>query len=381
MTQVIALETILFMAAILSSYLTWGPFSSREMIEYFRPYAPPDTTVRVVDDALIKEWGRISFLSEVVRAAALAILSAVGLVFFVTSTSLSTVLQNRYFQIIFILIIFSELVYCGYLGPRIFARRDGSDFKFFSRSVFLKYTRPYWAWVVYPIAVWGGIGLIAFFVLFLNIRIDLATLRAWDESIKAVDVSTISDLQYATVRLISFGSWISTAAQKYVIATLLTFIYVIFEQRSTLQTTILDSSIERMKVGAWAAVFFLILFALTVLPSRYGELHSGLVADLNTLTVSQLTEGELSTLVETQQHLELHNLRWLLIQTLTGFGNLLALGVAGIALLGWRTLFREVPLAVLVRLFVPEFVIRYATRIGKNLRLDFNLSAKGGAEG
>lgn len=387
MIEIIIIELGCFLVALVSSILCWKKYCSPEMVEIFGPVFTVDEGHRsdenktagntgekkpgVDPQKMLKIRQQAGFASEVTRTAMVTILSVVGLPFYISTVSLRSVYEDRIFQLALLAVVLLSIAWNFYLGPRAFAIRHAGKFKLFSRDYFYKYTRPYMVWALYPVAVWGGIGLLALFMIVNSITIDLGYLNKSLSLLNGGPIIDLLGIQTAALRLVHFGAWISTVSQKYFITCVLAFIYVIVEQKSSMRFTILNSSIDRLKTAVWIGLILTIGFALVYLPANFERSHLMLNRVLEASLTQPLAGAEdLSDLISLQQYLEDHDIRWLLVSIVTGYGNVVSFIIIGLAVFLWRTYLKDFPLQGLIQLALPEYLIKAVKNFSSEFWID-----------
>jgi hypothetical protein len=315
---------------------------------------------------------KAGYSAEALRAIMITVFAVITIPFYSSSMSILTVLSSSFFQWSFLGVLFLVLVYTLYFGPRFFAIKYCGEFNLFSKEQFRKFVRPYWAWVLYPLVIFGGTGLLVFVMIVGGIGVDIERLQAYTAQIYAIPIKEVEDVQLAMIRLNEFGGFISTISQKYVLTSILTFMYVIIEQRSSMKRTILDSSIERLKYVVWSGMIFTLVFSLIVLPYQFQELHSYIRSHVETMPVDAMYAGHLNDILGLQQLLADHDLRWLILQILTGYGNLLTVAIIGFSYFLWRLFFEDVPVKQIVRLIVPKLITDQIDSFAQGFQIDMD---------
>jgi ribosomal protein S18 acetylase RimI-like enzyme len=370
MPAIITVELSFLILSLISTYLTWGPLTSREMVDYFGPQIRTDT--RISDDEMYERRRKAGYSAEALRAIMITIFGLITIPFYASSVSILSVLSNPFFQWSFLTVAILVLVYNLYFGPRFFAIKYCGEFKF-NQFYFEKFIRPYWAWLFYPLLIFGGTGLLVFMMIVGGITVDIERLQAHIAQIYNISIKEVADVQFAMIRLNQFGSFISSISQKYILTSVLTFIYVIIEQRSSMRNTILDSSVERLKYAVWTGMIFTIIFSLIVLPSQYQELHSYIQNKVEVLPVESVYPGHLSDVLGIQQSLADHNLKWLMLQILTGYGNLLTAAIIALSVFLWKFFFDDVPVKYIVRLMVPKYIMEQFDQFTEGFDVDMDV--------
>lgn len=373
MLKIFLLETALLLVGLTSSFFTWGPCTSKEMVIFFGPkpkVIPPEG----ITDPILDKMRQAGMRSEMVRAVTIYIFSLLAMSLFAVKIDIDVILSNSLFQGGMVAVIILAVVWNVYYGPKTFAIKHNGQFKFFSKYYFRRYLLPYWVWLPYPIVIWAGIGLITFLMIILNISDDLQNVNFYVNHFSSLSLNTVEDLQYGIIRLIQFGSWILESSQKYILVSLLIFIYAIVEQRTSMHETIMEISVERMKLAIWVGLIFTIGFALVFLPLNYESMHSELRFSIEQLSLSSPAPDSFGDILSAQISLKEHNLQWLLVKTLTGYGNLVVYFVLAFSLFVWRLYFAKFPLRLIIKLIVPKIIIKWVNNFLDILQVDIDLS-------
>lgn len=374
MLTFILVEIGFFALSLISSYLTWGPLTSPEMVDYFGPVI--NTKEEMTEKAWLERRRKAGMFAEVLRAALITLFGIIVIPFYSSSIDIRVVIENPFYQWSFVVIIILVVMWNGYFGPRFFAIRYSGGFRYFSKEHFVKYVRPYLVWMMYPLFIFGGIGLLTFAMILGGLAEDIGQLQIYVTRIKSVPLLEIEDVQFALIHLREFARFVSSISQKYVLTTLLIFIYVVIEQRSSMRHTILDTSVERLKYAVWTGLLFTIGFALVVLPLQYDGAMNHIQDGLVRLTVDRdqlVADQHLGDVLSVQQFLEDHDLQWLMLQIVTGFGNLFTAAIIGLSVFVWRLFFDKVPVRYIVRLVVPKYIIERMNRLAEDFSIDINL--------
>lgn len=370
MATIIVVQLSFLIFSLISTYLTWGPLTSREMVDYFSPQIRTDS--KLSDAEMYERRRKAGYSAEALRAIMITVFGLIAIPFYATSVSVRSVLLSPFFQWSFLTIALLVFVYSLYFGPRFFAIKYCGDFKF-NKFYFQKFMRPYWVWLFYPLLIFGGTGLLVFMMIVWGISIDIERLQVYRAHIYNISINEAADVQLAIIRLNQFGSFISSISQKYVLTSVLTFIYVIIEQRSSMRNTILDSSVERLKYAVWTGMIFTVIFSLVVLPSQYQELHSYLQNRVEALPFESVYPDHLSDVLAIQQSLADHNLKWLMLQIVTGYGNLLTAAIIGLSVFLWKFFFDKVPVKHIVRLMVPKNIMEWFDQFTEGFDVDMDV--------
>jgi ribosomal protein S18 acetylase RimI-like enzyme len=370
MAAIIIVELSLLIFSLISTYLTWGPLTSREMVDYFGPQIRTDS--KLSDAEMYERRRKAGYSAEALRAIMITVFGLITIPFYASSVSILSVLSSPFFQWAFFTVAILVLVYNLYFGPRFFAIKYCGEFKF-NKFYFEKFMRPYWVWLFYPLLIFGGTGLLVFMMIVGGIAVDIERLQAYITQIYNTSIKEVVDVQFALIRLNQFGNFISSISQKYILTSVLTFIYVIVEQRSSMRNTILDSSVERLKYAVWSGMIFTIIFSLMVLPSQYQELHSYIQNRAEALPLGSVYPDHLNDMLAIQQSLADHNLKWLMLQIVTGYGNLLTAAIIGFSVFLWKFFFDDVPVKYIVRLMVPKFVLERFDQFTEGFDVDMDV--------
>jgi len=282
------------------------------------------------------------------------------------------VINNLFFRWCFLIAFFMCFFWCVYAGPRFFAIRYCGEFKYFSRTHFRRFIRPYLAWLPYALFIFGGIGLLTLSMIVGGVAADAAALQSLSNEINTLQVDDVKHIQFAMIRLIGFGDFISEISQKYVLTTLLIFSYVIIEQRTSMKNTILDTSVERLKYFVWVALIFTLGFSLVILPNQYNAARIRIQDRVEEMTFISMTD-HLTDVLSIQKSLEEHDLKWVFLNIVTGYGNLLTAAVVGIIVYLWRLFFVDVPVRYIIRLIIPRYILERMNRFGEGFSVDMDI--------
>lgn len=376
MAQLLLLEITLLTIGLISNYLTWGPMTSKEMIILFGPLIDAKDRDQVNSDSFLEKRRKQSLASERTRLVALIVITSIGLTFFSPGQYLSRLRQNMTFQASAVIIVLIIIIWCFYLGPKYFSIEDSGRFKFFSASSFHKYIKPYIAWLPYGIVVWMGLGLVSFYLVIYNVSSDFQTAEQALSRMNQllINVNSIGELQYAAFNLVALGRFLALVTQKYWIATLLAFLYVLVEQRSNMRFTVRASSVELMKIAIWVALISIASVSLVYMPSRYGEIQIALLAKSEQMVTPQTNDDELAQIIALQQYIEEHGIEWLMLRVIRGQGNIVTLFIVGLSLLLWKAFFKDIPLTDFLRVLLPHAVLKFIDEFAGNLEFDLKMN-------
>ncbi len=374
MRDFILLDLLFFLGAVISTYFTWGPLTSKEMVQVFGPKIVPRVPLSAAK--LLERRRRAGMLTELLRALLLTMFSLLTIPFYVNhGLRVQDTLLHPLFFYPFAATILLAVLWNFWLGPRAFARMHSGKPNLLPLKRLRAYFVPYAVWILYPVLIWGGIGLLTLVLIVQNIGFDAQAFQKLTAAVTTLAASNqVDTLQLATARLVQFGDWITLTAQKYTLTTVLIFIYAVIEQRSSMHATIMESSVERTKLMIWAALILTLTFSLVVMPWQYEQLQLQIKQQL-TVVVDQNPAPEIiRDVLSVHRNLEDHDLKWLLLNVITGYGNLLTLAVAALAFALWRLFFDKVPLRHFIRLIVPKIIIREIDRFGEDFRIDMDVT-------
>jgi len=212
--------------------------------------------------------------------------------------------------------------------------------------------------------------MITFWLIVLGIAADAVSLQSRISDINNIGLIDPEHIQFATIRLTQFGGFAAAVSQKYVLTALLIFIYVIVEQRSSMRYTILDTSVDRIKFVALFFFVFTIVFALILLPNRYEALHAHIQ---NQVEIMTFDPDHLNDILSIQESLEEHDLRWVFLKIITGYGNILTASIVGACIVLYRLFFDKVHVKYILRLIIPNYIMERINRFGEGFSIDMNI--------
>lgn len=103
--------------SLLSSYLSWGPMTSREMVEYFGPKVKLDGSLS--DDQIFKRKRKAGFSIEVLRVIVVTVLAIIIIPSYSSSLDFSKVVSSSFFLWLLGIVIILAFAYNFYVGPRL----------------------------------------------------------------------------------------------------------------------------------------------------------------------------------------------------------------------------------------------------------------------
>jgi len=391
MLIIIFLEIVFYFGSLISSYLTWGPkTTSDEMVDYFGP--PIRTDRKLTEEEMRERKRKAGFSAETMRALLITVLGLIVIPFYSASVDVLSILYSPFFRWVFCVVLIFCSVWSIYVGPSIFCRKDqekkvkegklkeeeivkldfwGKKYKEHKKI----YLIPYWCWWPYPVFIFGGVGVLTFMMVINSVVSDLSNLQSYSSSIDNIlrAMTDVEHVQYALVRLIGFGSLVSATSQKYILTTLLIFLYVIIEQRSSMRWTYLDNSVERLKYVVWVVLVFTIGLSIIVLPSQYQMFHSRLQKEVQKVSFDYVYPDHLSDVLSIQKSLDDHDLKWVFLEIVTGPGNLLTLAIVSLSVFVWQNYIKgKVPPRTLLRLIVPLYIADRIDRFAEGFSVDMH---------
>src|SRR5687768_17277855 len=109
MTAIIIVELIFLIFGLISTYLTWGPLTSREMVDYFGPQIRTDSDLS--DDELYERRRKAGYSAEALRAIMITIFGLITIPFYASSVSILSILSSPFFQWSFLTVAILALVH------------------------------------------------------------------------------------------------------------------------------------------------------------------------------------------------------------------------------------------------------------------------------
>lgn len=366
MKEVLFYESSILAVSLLFAFLAWRLYG-KEAVDFFGPDLLEDLNTKQLFDKRKK----LGMLSEMLRAVVVAficlIVYAVSLQPTTRDISLSVVFQAPWFQIPLLVASSLTIIWCVFLGPWKVMNKKAKGARFRDKNVW-KYIRlPYLMWIPYIIGVYYLMGGFIVAVLVITARSDISILSELSSSVQSIQGTGIESFQLSTLELNRFGRHISSFSQKYILVSILAFIFVVIEQHSYMEKTQFLVSLNLMKIGVFLLLIGVLAISLGYLPYIYDDVHNdiqnGLDDLMGTLSVSEEISDTLTVLRETQEHIESHNLRWLFLNIITGFGNIISLaGIGGILLIR-NVFFKEIPFRRMAELILPTFLIKAIDKI------------------
>ena len=121
-------------------------------------------------------------------------------------------------------------------------------------------------------------------------------------------------------------------------------------------------------------MFFAIGYSLVFLPIKYTQLHSRLLSEIDGLVSAPLIDEDLGDILSSQNDLQDHNLQWLVLYSLTGYGNLLSYFIIVFSLFTWKVYFSKYPMRFLINLLVPKAFLNGMKNLFGDVTVEFDLN-------
>lgn len=361
MNELLLYVSSILVISLLFAFLAWRLYGE-EAVDFFGPDLLEDLDTK----ELFNKRKRLGMLSEMLRAVEIAfiflIVYAVSLQPATRATSLSVFFRAPWFRIPLVVASSLTIIWCVFLGPWLLMKKKREGASFRDGYVWKYIRRPYLMWIPYIIGVYYLMGGLIAVVLVTCAQYDVRALSELSTSVQSIHGTGLESIQLATLELNSFGRHISSFSQKYILVSILAFIFVFIEQHSYMENTQFLVSLNIMKIGVFLLLIGVLAVSLVYLPMIYNDVHDQIQIRLDnlmgTLSASEGITDTLTVLRETQEHIESHDLRWLFLNTITGFGNIISLIVVGGILLIRNIFFKEIPFRRMAEYILPTFVIK-----------------------
>jgi hypothetical protein len=359
MGNLVLLEVALATIAILSVSAAWL-LSRDELIDKFGP------THIVAKDLPTRQKirQRRGMLAEMTRALVVMVLSTLTLLLF--DQRIEAVVgytRGRWFGILIGIPTLVSAVWCCYIAPAKLAAGRSLPLRHKLLHLHLAYTM----WLPYIVAVYYCMGGLLLVTVVDTAVADLGHLTASVEALRGVEAQDVAGLMRASLTLADFGRWVSSASQKYLVVGIMAFVYLIIEQQSNMVSTQWLGNLDLLKVGVGVLFAAALLLGLIVLPTRYGVELSGVQRLIDAMPLAEAPPEDLDRLLEVQRYVDDHSLRWVFVETVAGYGNLLTLTTIGGFFALQRLFFRQVQPGRVAALILPDFLIRRISRAGEVL--------------
>ena len=363
MINIFLLEGILVVFSVSAAIIAWSLYREAA-IEAFGPKVEPDELLDNTD--IQSEMRRRGRLAEVARAIVVAMISTTILVIFgVSSIDSVSLFSNVRFLLLLDVPILLTTVWCFYLGPRKLVGEDSrKTFRPWHRKSFRPLVLPYLFWIPYIVGVYYLMGGLAVLNVAEVALADYQNLSGTPASLQVGEIQSMEDVLQGALRLAGFGRWMAVGAQKYLVVSILLFVFLIVEQHSYMEGTQWLGNLDALKIAVGLIFLATIAVGLIILPMEYGRAFSIFQASIETRFAKETSMADLDRLLSLQQFLDNHDLNWVFLSILTGRGNLLALIFLGGIVLIKRVFFEELPWQHVANLMLPSFI----TKRGVDLR-------------
>lgn len=365
-------EILLYVSSILAvsllfAFLAWSLYG-KEAVEKFGPDLEEFSLSKKI---LFRRRKKLGMLSEMLRAVEVALITIIIYAASIQSTtgaiSLSVLFQAPWFQIPLLIASSLTIIWCVFLGPWMLMKEKAKGARFRDPDVWRYIRLPYLMWIPYLIGVYYLMGGLIVAVLVTCAQHDIRTLSELSNSVQSMHVTSIESIQLAALELNRFGRQISFYSQKYILAIILAIIFVVIEQHSYMEKTQFGVSMDIMKAGVLFMFIGILVVSLGYLPMIYRDVHFQIQIALDnmvgTLSISEEITDTLTVLRETQEHIESHDLRWLFLNMITGYGNIISLTVIGGSFLLRNVFFKEVPFRKMAKLMLPTFFMNVIDQV------------------
>lgn len=380
MGQIIIAGLLLVLVTIPFTTLAYYVTFTDDMWKVFRPrVGRREISAGSPDDS---QDPKILAVSNHVRAAYLLALSLISVaLFFDGDPRISSLLQSEVFRIgsvgprvVSIIIVSAVLtiVWYIYIGPKRVAKKVAKGVLNFRNHIV-----PYLSLLPFALAIWAVMVMTAISIIVRGALLDVRSLERSAAEFSAQLGSYVptpdspDELQKTANGIFALGGEIAIDSQKYVIVSLLTFSYLMLLQLTNLRSNILEESIDRVKIVAWVVFLVAVGFSLVYAPTRYLGVHTQLRdAWVRLIELPEANQFEISYLLD---QIEAHNLSWLMLKIVTGFGNVMALVIVGGALLLRKTVFKKTSVPQILYWLLPRYIFNPLSSTLHLLGLDFQL--------
>lgn len=377
-------EILLYVSSILAvsllfAFLAWSLYG-KEAVEKFGPDLEEFSLSKKI---LFRRRKKLGMLSEMLRAVEVALITIIIYAASIQSTtgaiSLSVLFQAPWFQIPLLIASSLTIIWCVFLGPWMLMKEKAKGARFRDPDVWRYIRLPYLMWIPYLIGVYYLMGGLIVAVLVTCAQHDIRTLSELSNSVQSMHVTSIESIQLAALELNRFGRQISFYSQKYILAIILAIIFVVIEQHSYMEKTQFGVSMDIMKAGVLFMFIGILVVSLGYLPMIYRDVHFQIQIALDnmvgTLSISEEITDTLTVLRETQEHIESHDLRWLFLNMITGYGNIISLTVIGGSFLLRNVFFKEVPFRKMAQLMLPTFFMNAIDQVTNTFGFQYSADA------
>lgn len=359
--QILLIASLLLAISIIGARLTWRSAGQFWVIDTL----PIKDADKAKEANKIEEVRRRGAFLEISRAVSLAVISTITLLLFSASgVDLESITSHVWYRGLVLGGISASLIWTIVLGPNYFFRHLLHKFKKYKSEISKENLRkPYLLYNIYLIAVWVGLGGLIIAFISAGVVHDWNLLSSNISNLGSISTAQIEGLQKASILLVDFGGWVTGASQKYIVVSVLIFAYLILEQRSGMGETIMQGSIDRLKIGVWFVFLLSLGIGLVYFPSKYQSMHEGLQGALRSFVLNTSIVSDLDMSLSVQQHLEDHGFFWLITNAIFGYGNLITLSIIGGAIVIRKVFFSKVPFTLILKLVLPSIVYKRLLQI------------------
>jgi hypothetical protein len=365
MAEILLLEIVLLAISILGVYLSyWPPFTSEAWLAEFGIWSSVKEQTGDPNSARLD-----AAISSVTRAAVVVASSSIIVVLFEGGKGgLAAFLQSPQFRTVSGVLTIWSMAWAFYLGPRRLASAQASEHSFREHTV------PHIAYLPYNLAIWCAVAPITISAILDQVSRELRQIEAVFGNLASLVSGrpelSVADLLRGTITVGQSGERIAVMSQKYVAAGFLILLYVVAEQQTNMKRTLLPSSLDRLKYVAWVVIVVSVVFGMVYLPTRFAEVHAVLHDALAEVSGQISGASELRSALEVQKYLESHGPKWLMLEILTEYGNLLTWTLLGGLVFLRRVLFRDIPVAAVLELLLPSHLFTAFERLTGHLGVE-----------
>jgi hypothetical protein len=371
MGEILLLEIVLLAFSILGVYLSyWPPFTSEAWLAEFGVWSSVEEQSGDPNAARLD-----AAISSTTRAAVIVSISSIIVVLFAGGRGgLAAFLQSPLLQTVSGVLTLWSLAWTLYLGPRRLASARGL------KHSFREHTVPHMAYLPYNLAIWCGVAPITISAILDQVSHELRQIQTivgdLTSLVSAPSFLSVADLLRGTITVAQSGERIAVMSQKYVVAGFLILLYVVAEQQTNMKRTLEPTALDRLKYVAWVVIIMSLAFGMVFLPTRFAEVHAVLHGALGELSGQLIGTSELRNALEVQKNLESHGPKWLMLEILTGYGNLITWTLLGGLFFLRRVLFTDVPVVAVLELLLPSHLFTGIGRLAGHLGVGLESSQR-----
>jgi hypothetical protein len=284
-------------------------------------------------------------------------------------------LSNRLYQLGTLLMVVYTLGWALYFGPKRLSKKFQEPLSF--RKHFLPYICDI-PTLFAPMVILAPL-IVAAVVLSLSqdyqlISSDYAGLL---NTVSVTQCSNLIELQKKLMEIITFGQRLSEITQKYITVGILALIYAIAEQKTYMRLTIVKESIDKIKLAAYFILIISFIFGILILPDIYSHLYNQFdltfSEKIDEITTYENAIGVLLLFGE----IEKYDVGWFYKEVLTGYGNLISFTIIGTAILLRTTIFKNISLEDIFKIFLPQRAFDVLMNFFVNIGIDLSDNENG----